>query len=73
MQIKPIYTENLLKNTALKRYTFAVPIMARRTKLKDIAKRFTLKVLKISTIVVHGKSKRVGKKRQRNITHPGKG
>lgn len=64
MQIKPIYTEKSLKNTALKRYTFAVPIMARKDEIKkDIAKRFTLKVLKISTIVVHGKSKRVGKKR----------
>lgn len=64
MQLKPIYTEKSLKNASLKRYTFAVPLMARKDGIKkDITKRFGLKVLKISTIVVHGKSKRVGKKR----------
>jgi ribosomal protein L23 len=64
MKLKPICTEKSLRDAAFKRYTFAVsPLVSKDTLKRDISKRFGLKVLKISTIVVHGKSKRVGKKR----------
>jgi large subunit ribosomal protein L23 len=61
--IKPLITESSLAEAAKNRYSFVVNKAATKTEVKNaINKVFGVKVLKIQTITIRGKSYRTGRK-----------
>lgn len=73
MQIKdilkePVITEKSILATALNNYTFKVDVGANKLQIKQaVEKLFKVEVLKVRTIKVKGKTKRVGKRRNNLI------
>lgn len=64
MLLKPLYTEKSMKDASSKRFTFVADPKARKDEVKRmIENMFKIKVLKIQTIMMSGKVKRVGKLR----------
>ncbi|MEK7504030.1 MAG: 50S ribosomal protein L23 [Patescibacteria group bacterium] len=64
MLLKPLYTEKSMKDASLKRFTFVADPKARKGEAKRMVENmFKVKVLKIQTIMMSGKVKRVGKLR----------
>jgi large subunit ribosomal protein L23 len=62
--IKPIITEQSMAAVNKGKFTFAVRIDADKKEIKgDIEKTFSVNVVGISTLVVKGKTKRVGTRR----------
>lgn len=60
--IKPIISERSLKETARKRYTFAVDRRATKTEIAAEAEKILgIKVIKVTTMVTPGKSYRRGR------------
>lgn len=60
--IKPIITERSMTQAALKRYTFQVAKGANKYQIKDaVEKIFEVKVLRVNTINMRGKLKRMGR------------
>jgi large subunit ribosomal protein L23 len=63
--IKPIITENSMKQAALGKYTFAVDKKADKGMIKRVVEQtFNVKVKAITTVIVKGKTKRSGIKRK---------
>lgn len=63
--IAPIITEKSMKNAALGRYTFKVATTANKPFIKQaVEEKFKVKVLKIMTSLVKGKTDRRGVKRE---------
>ena len=59
--IRPIMTEKTYENIAAGKYTFEVAIDATKLEIKNaVEELFSVKVLKVNTISVKGKEKRVG-------------
>ena len=59
--IRPIITEQSMEDTDLMKYSFEVAPDAGKTEIKKAVEEiFNVKVMKISTLNVHGKEKRVG-------------
>ena|SRR6266446_8895176 len=62
--IKPIITEQSMKNAGMHKFTFAVNKMADKLSIKNaVEKKFSVHVMSVATMVIKGKSRRVGKKR----------
>jgi len=62
---KPIITERSLHEAGRGWFTFKVVLSATKPQIKDaIEKQFDVSVLTVRTMIVKGKTKRVGKKRQ---------
>jgi large subunit ribosomal protein L23 len=60
--IKPIVTEKSNLDINQGKYTFKVNKKATKVQIADaVAKLFEVKVLKVNTLIVNGKHKRVGK------------
>ncbi len=60
--IKPIITERSMTQAAAKRYTFKVAKDANKYQIKDaVEKIFEVKVLRVNTINMNGKLKRMGR------------
>jgi len=65
---KPIITEKSILATALDNYTFKVDLSANKPQIKQaIEKLFKVKVVKVRTIKVKGKTKRAGARRNNII------
>ncbi len=63
--LKPIITEQSLKSAALGKFTFMVAKAANKIQIsQEIAAQFKVHVLDIKTLIVKGKTKRTGRKRQ---------
>lgn len=64
MLIKPLITEKSLYEAANQnRYTFVVEKLARKPKIKEaVEKGFGVKVIKVQTAIMPGKSYRTGKR-----------
>lgn len=61
--IKPVLTEKTIKDASAKKYTFVVAPGATKTDIKmEIEKTFGVKVLKVQTITLRGKTYRSGKR-----------
>lgn len=59
--IRPIITEESMQNIGLKKYTFKVDRRAGKIEIaKAVEKLFDVKVAKVNTISVKGRSKRMG-------------
>lgn len=62
---KPIITEKSLKAAQQGRYTFAVVKMATKGEIKKaVEKQFGVHVVATKTIILKGKTQRVGRRRQ---------
>ena len=62
--IKPLVTEKSMNKVSDGRYSFAVSQFATKTQVKKaIESTFSVKVVRLSTSVVKGKSKRAGARR----------
>lgn len=62
--IKPVITEKSMKDAAKGRYTFIVAMNATKKMIKEaIEKLFSVHVVATTTVVVKGKTTRVGKRR----------
>ncbi|HHU69497.1 MAG TPA: 50S ribosomal protein L23 [Thermoanaerobacterales bacterium] len=60
--LKPIITEKSMNQMADRKYTFKVDIKANKTEIKKaVEKIFDVKVEKVNTMIVKGKTKRLGK------------
>jgi|SRR3989344_9086594 len=71
--IKPIITEKSMADVALGKFTFAVvPDAGKRDIKRDIEKAFKVTVMHVATMMVKGKTKRVGTRRQEVTLTPGK-
>lgn len=63
--LKPIITEQSMKDVKQGKYTFAVKTSARKPQIKDaIEKTFSVKVISLATRIIKGKTIRTGKRRQ---------
>ena len=63
--IRPIISEKSLNRAALNWYTFEVDLKAKKMTIKKaVNEAFKVKVLEIKTMIVKGKTRRSGKKRQ---------
>lgn len=63
MLLKPIITEKSLREAKDKRYTFATLTEVTKVDIKRMVENlFKVKVLKVQTMIMPGKSKRRGKK-----------
>lgn len=59
--IKPIITEASNEGLAMGKYTFEVAKKATKIQIKEaVEKLFEVKVLKVNTMIIKGKKKRVG-------------
>ena len=64
MFIKPLITEKSLKDASRGIFTFAVDKTANKIEIaKEIESRFKVHVVAITTQIIKGKNKQVGKKR----------
>jgi large subunit ribosomal protein L23 len=71
--IKPVITEKSMKDAAKGRFTFIVGINATKTLIKEaVEKRFNVHVVGTTTVVVKGKTIRVGKRRAEKALQPNK-
>lgn len=62
---RPIITEKSMDASTKGKYTFEVDIQARKDEIASaVEKTFGVHVKSLSTITVHGKSRRTGKKRK---------
>ena len=60
--IRPIITEESMQNIALKKYTFEVAKTAGKIEIaKAVETLFDVKVAKVNTVSVRGRSKRMGR------------
>ena len=60
--IRPIITEQSMEATDLLKYTFEVAPDAGKSEIKSAVEEiFGVKVMKVSTLNMHGKEKRVGR------------
>ena len=60
--IRPIITEESMQNIAMKKYTFEVAKAAGKIEIaKAVETLFDVKVAKVNTISVRGRSKRMGR------------
>lgn len=67
--ISPIITEKSMSLAAKDKFTFRVSLGASKEQLKkEIAKRFSVDILGISTVVAKGKTKRMGSRRMEKKT-----
>lgn len=63
--LKPIITEKSIKEAALGKFTFEVLKSADKKAIKkEIEEKFKVNVISISTIIVKGKTQRVGIRRR---------
>jgi len=61
--IRPIISEKSLNQAGLGWYTFAVQTKARKPAIKKaVEKTFGVKVLKVKTMIIKGKTKRIGRR-----------
>jgi large subunit ribosomal protein L23 len=61
--IKPILSEKTLKDAAGKKYTFRVDPRATKLEIKqEVEKTFGVKVLKVATVTLTGKTYRSGRR-----------
>lgn len=68
--IRPIITEKSMQETAANRYTFEVARNARKGQIKQAIKEvFAVEVIKVRTVKLSGKRRRVGRAR-REIKRP---
>lgn len=66
--IKPVITEQSMENAKNHKYTFLVAKEASKTMIKDaIEAKFTVNVISLTTAIVKGRTKRVGKKRTQKV------
>ena len=66
--IKPIITEKSMRDAALGKFTFVVAKMANKTAIKKkIEEQFKVNVVAVSTSIVKGGRKRVGKRMAEKI------
>lgn len=67
--IRPVITEKSMIDTENSRFTFIVEESSTKDDIKkEVEKTYSVKVLDIATIIVKGKTKRIGKKRtEKNI------
>lgn len=71
--ISPIITERSMADAQKGKFTFAVAISATKTVVKKaVEEQFKVNVLKVSTVTVKGRTKRVGKKRTEKVISPWK-
>lgn len=71
--IAPIITEKSTQDAGLGKFTFKVARQANKTLIKKaIEEKFKVKVVKTSTIVVKGKTKKVGARRNEIVETPWK-
>jgi len=62
---KPIITEKSISQTAVGEYTFAVDRLATKGQIKQAVRQFFgVDVVRVRTITIKGKTKRVGKLRK---------
>ena len=61
--IKPVITEKSMQDAKLGKFTFVVAKAANKANIKiNIEKSFSVNVIAITTAIIKGRSKRVGKK-----------
>lgn len=71
--IKPIITEKSMRDANSGWYTFAVKVKANKNQIgKAVEDQFKVNVLGVKTLIMKGKSKRVGRRRQAVKTSPWK-
>lgn len=62
--IKPIITEHSMDQVGKGKFTFLVPVLARKKAIRSaIEKKFNVKVIAIATTMIRGRTKRVGTRR----------
>lgn len=62
---RPVITEKSMSQASVGRFTFEVAMEASKNQIRQaVEKQFKVKVVSIHTLIVKGKKKRVGKKRQ---------
>ncbi|MGX8698397.1 MAG: 50S ribosomal protein L23 [bacterium] len=60
--LRPLITEQSMEHTELMKYAFEVAPQAGKPEIKKAVEEiFGVKVMKVSTLTVHGKEKRVGR------------
>ena len=60
--IRPVITEKTSVMMQDNKYTFKVPLTANKTEIRQaVEKIFNVKVEKVNTVRVHGKTKRMGR------------
>ncbi len=63
--IRPYITEKTMTNAARGWFTFVVRIDANKAEIaKEIHEKYKVTVTDVKTIIVHGKTKRVGRRQQ---------
>lgn len=69
--IKPVITEKSLTDAKNGKFTFIVAKNSTKTDIKKaVADQFKVKVIAIATVMVKGKTKRVGKRRAEKVLSP---
>ena len=62
--VRPIITEKSMTGTNSGRYTFAVAKAATKQEIAQaVAESFKVDVVAVNTVTVHGKARRIGKKK----------
>lgn len=71
--IRPIITEKSMKDASSSWYTFAVAKKANKTEIKKaVEEQFKVNVLSVKTLIMKGKNRRVGRRRQEVSQSPWK-
>jgi len=69
--ISPVISEKSMANAQNSKFTFFVSDNANKNEIKkEVEKKFGVKVLDVATLIVKGRSKRVGKKRTVKTLRP---
>lgn len=64
MNLTPLITEQSMKETQANKFSFKVPSWSNKNEIKKaINSRFTVDVVSISTVLVKGRTQRVGARR----------
>jgi len=62
--IRPVFTEQSMKNAENSKFTFIVTLTASKDEVKKaIEEKYKVKVLDIASVIVKNKVKRIGKRR----------
>lgn len=64
MNLKPLITEQSMKEAQLNKFSFKVPSWSNKNEIKKaINNRFAVDVVSVSTVLVKGRTQRVGARR----------